>query len=323
MTLTRRLAYLALVLAYAQIVFGAIVRITDSGMGCGDHWPKCNGLWFPPLDNTELVIEITHRWIAAGLLVAILALVAAAYAQRHEGGSGGRGGVLRMATVAAALWLAPAILGAVTVWLDLPPLVVVAHLALAMALLGVLAVTVIRAGGFGARTLQPDTADPPRGHPRSARGAIAAAALAFVVVIMGGFTANIPGAAPACQGFPLCNGSVITEGAAQTIHWIHRLLAFLLTLHVLGMTMAAPKRGPDPMSRATVVLLTVIVAQIVLAAILVSTHLPKVLQSTHQAVGTLVWLSAVVAAGLATRAAERSTVNTLSTPRTLSTPSTL
>ena len=59
MTLIRRLAYLALVLAYAQIVFGAIVRITDSGMGCGDHWPKCNGLWFPPLDNTELVIEIS------------------------------------------------------------------------------------------------------------------------------------------------------------------------------------------------------------------------------------------------------------------------
>ena len=44
MTVTRRLAYLALFLAYAQIVFGAIVRITDSGMGCGDHWPKCNGL---------------------------------------------------------------------------------------------------------------------------------------------------------------------------------------------------------------------------------------------------------------------------------------
>jgi heme A synthase len=318
MTLIRRLAYLALFLAYAQIVFGAVVRITDSGMGCGDHWPKCNGLWFPPLDNTELVIEITHRWIAAGLLVATLALVAAAYAQRHQPGIGGRGGVLRIASVAAALWLAPAILGAVTVWLDLPPLVVVGHLALAMALLGVLAVTVIRAGGFGAMTLGPDTV-----ALRSARSALAAAGLAFVVVIMGGFTANVPGAAPACQGFPLCNGSVITAGAAPTIHWAHRLLAFLLTLHVFGMAMAARKRGPRVMSRATTVLLTVIVGQIVLAAILVSTHLPKVLQSAHQAVGTLVWLSAVVTAGLAARAAERSTVSTLRTPRTLSTLSTL
>jgi heme A synthase len=304
MTLTRRLAYLALSLAYAQIVFGAIVRITDSGMGCGDHWPKCNGLWFPPLDNTELVIEITHRWIAAGLLVATLALVVAAYAQRHTPGIGGRGGLLRIASVAAALWLAPAILGAVTVWLSLPPLVVVVHLALAMALLGVLAIAVIRAGGFGAVMAGRDAVP-----LRSARGAYAAAVLAFFVVILGGFTANIPGAAPACQGFPLCNGRVITEGAAQTIHWAHRLLAFLLTLHVLGLAMAARKHGGEAGAhragrRATMVLLGVIVAQIVLAAILVSTHLPKVLQSLHQAVGTLVWLSAVVAAGLGAKDAE-------------------
>jgi heme A synthase len=318
MMLTRRLAYLALVLAYAQIVFGAIVRITDSGMGCGDHWPKCNGLWFPPLDNTELVIEITHRWIAAGLLIATLALVATAYTQRHRPGIGGRGGVLRIATVAAGLWLAPAILGAVTVWLELPPLVVVVHLALAMGLLGVLAVAVIRAGGFGAMTVERGTV-----ALRAARGALAAAALAFVVVIMGGFTANVPGAAPACQGFPLCNGSVITEGAAQTIHWAHRLLAFALTLHVIGMAMTARKRHGDATRRATMVLFGVIVAQIVLAAILVSTHLPTVLQSAHQAVGTLVWLSAVVTAGLATRAAERSTVSTLRTPSTLSTLSAL
>jgi heme A synthase len=296
MTLTRRLAYLALFLAYAQIVFGAIVRITDSGMGCGDHWPKCNGLWLPPLDDTELIIEITHRWIAAGLLVATLALVAAAYAQRHRPGIGGRGGVLRIASAAAALWLAPAILGAVTVWLELPPLVVVVHLALAMALLGVLTVTVIRVGGFGAMAAGRDTVD-------SARSALAAAALAFVVVIMGGFTANVPGAAPACQGFPLCNGRVIAEGAAQTIHWAHRLLAFLLSLHVLGMVMTGRKRESGAVRRATIVLFSVILVQILVAAILVSTHLPRELQSLHQALGTLIWLSAVVLGGLSGRGA--------------------
>jgi heme A synthase len=298
MTLTRRLAYLALVLAYAQIVFGAIVRITDSGMGCGDHWPKCNGLWFPPLDNTELVIEITHRWIAAGLFVAILALLALAYIHRRQPGVGGRGGVLSMAAVAALLWIAPAILGAITVWLELPPLIVVVHLALALGLLAVLAVTVVRAGGFGAASLQPGAVT-----PRATRAAFAAATLAFVVVIMGGFTANVPGAAPACQGFPLCNGRVITEGAAQTIHWIHRLFAFLLTLHVLGMAVGSRKRG-EPTTRAAIALLVIIGAQIVIAAILVSTHLPPALQSLHQAVGTLVWLSAVVLAGLSAQGAD-------------------
>src|SRR5688500_19386307 len=107
MIAVRRLAYLALFLAYARIVFGAVVRITDSGMGCGDHWPKCNGVWFPRLDNTEVIIEITHRWIAAGLLIATLALVAVAYLHRYQARIGGRGGVLRAAALAAGLWVAP------------------------------------------------------------------------------------------------------------------------------------------------------------------------------------------------------------------------
>ena len=198
MTVTRRLAYLALFLAYAQIVFGAVVRITDSGMGCGDHWPKCHGLWFPPLGDTELVIEITHRWIAAALLVVTLALVATAYVHREQPRIGGRGGVLRAASLAAALWLAPAILGAVTVWLELPPLVVVVHLALAMALLALLAITVMRAGGFGATTVEREGAP-----PRAARAAVAAAALTFVVVILGGFTGQRSRRSAGMPGIPV------------------------------------------------------------------------------------------------------------------------
>jgi len=37
MTTIRRLSYVALLIAFAQIVFGAIVRITGSGWGCGEH----------------------------------------------------------------------------------------------------------------------------------------------------------------------------------------------------------------------------------------------------------------------------------------------
>jgi heme A synthase len=290
----RRLAYLALLLAYAQIVFGAIVRITDSGMGCGDHWPKCNGRWFPPLDSAELIIEITHRWIALGLLIVTLALVGAAFSRRSTPGVAGRGGVLRAASLALGLWFAPAILGAVTVWLELPPLVVVVHLALAMVLLAVLVVVALRAGAFGA---VPGRL--PRVAARSARSLEAAALLAFIVVVLGGLTANIPGAAPACQGFPLCNGSVISHGVAQTIHWTHRLLAFALVFHVTGASFAIRKREGPLMRRASAALLGVIILQIIVAAALVSMHLPPALQSLHQAVGTLVWLTAVIATGLA------------------------
>src|SRR5512143_4042956 len=114
MTLLRRMSWLSLVLGLGHIVFGAIVRISGSGMGCGDHWPKCQGHWFPPLDRTDLIIEVTHRYIAATLSIAILALLAVALLRRAVPGVGGRGGVLRSALLAAALVLAAAIFGAVT-----------------------------------------------------------------------------------------------------------------------------------------------------------------------------------------------------------------
>ena len=91
MSALRRLSILSLILGVGQVVFGAIVRITGSGLGCGDHWPKCLGHWFPPLDRFDLIIEVTHRYIAATLSVAILALLVVAFLRRSTPGVGGRG----------------------------------------------------------------------------------------------------------------------------------------------------------------------------------------------------------------------------------------
>src|SRR5881396_721299 len=69
-----RLAWIAAACAYLLIVLGAVVRISGSGMGCGDHWPLCNGHLFPPLDDIGTVIEWSHRLVAAlvaGLVVAL------------------------------------------------------------------------------------------------------------------------------------------------------------------------------------------------------------------------------------------------------------
>ena len=51
-------------------------------MGCGDHWPRCNGEWFPPLDLPTL-IEISHRWVAALVSVLVFAVAAVAW-RRHR-----------------------------------------------------------------------------------------------------------------------------------------------------------------------------------------------------------------------------------------------
>lgn len=63
------LAYLVLV-----ILFGAWVRITGSGAGCGSHWPTCHGEIVPRSPTAETVIELTHRVTSGVLGVVVLAL---------------------------------------------------------------------------------------------------------------------------------------------------------------------------------------------------------------------------------------------------------
>src|SRR5262245_32010119 len=127
MSLLRRLSYATLILAFAQIVFGAIVRITGSGLGCGDHWPKCHGVWFPPHDRIDLIVEITHRYLAAALTAAILVLLGTAVMKRREFGVER---VVRTVGLATGLVVAAAVFGAITVKMDLNPYIIVTHLSI-------------------------------------------------------------------------------------------------------------------------------------------------------------------------------------------------
>jgi heme A synthase len=288
MNALRRLSILSLILGVGQVVFGAIVRITGSGLGCGDHWPKCEGHWFPPLDRPDLIIEVSHRYIAATLSVAIVALLAVALRKRSTPGVGGRGGVLRAAALAA-----------VTVKLELgnKP-VIVTHLAIAMTLLAVLVSAVMRAGGLGAASAEIGTAS-----ARTWRGARAALAMTFVVLVMGAFTAHVPGANASCVGFPLCRGSLMPSGT-QHIQLTHRVLAFLLFFHLMGVAIGVVRRREAPLIiRAALTAFGLVLVQLVVAAALVEMQLPALIRSLHQAVGTLVWVAVVILAMLSRRGA--------------------
>jgi len=294
----RRLSLAALVLAFAQIVFGAIVRITGSGMGCGDHWPKCAGAWFPPHDRIDLIIEITHRYIALALSIAILVLFVAAFRRRAERGVGGRGGVLRPATVAGFLVVTAALLGAVTVKLALNPFVIAAHLTIAMSLLATLALALARSGGLGT------TRDMTGASPRTFRSARAGVVLALITLVFGALTANIPDAAVSCTGFPWCREYMI-YGDALVVHVTHRILAFLLFGHLLGIAIATGKRKePLVIRRAAQLAFGAAVVQVLVAAAMIEMHFPPVFRSLHQAFGTLVWLSVVSLTILSARAAK-------------------
>jgi cytochrome c oxidase assembly protein subunit 15 len=70
----RRFAWGVLVFFIASILWGAVVRATGSGAGCGDHWPLCNGTVFQQSPTLHTMIEFSHR-VSAGAIDSILVLV--------------------------------------------------------------------------------------------------------------------------------------------------------------------------------------------------------------------------------------------------------
>ena len=291
----RRYAYAVFGVACLHLVFGAIVRISGSGMGCGDHWPRCYGHWFPPLSRPDLIIEVSHRYLASILLLSLIALLVAAWNRRREFDVGGGGGVLRAAGLAVALGFGAAILGAITVKLGNAPLATVAHWTVAMSLVAAVTAAVIRAGGLGGESARLG------GTVQSvARSAFAAAALALIVVVMGGLTAKVPDGSIACRAFPLCGADPSARASAVHVQLTHRILAFLLILHLFGMLMAQRKKQVTPVvKRALVVAFSLGILQLLVAGAMIGMRLPPVLRSLHEATGVSIWIATFVLAYLA------------------------
>jgi len=291
----RRYAYAVFGVACLHLIFGAIVRISGSGMGCGDNWPKCYGHWFPPMSRPDLIIEVTHRYLASILLVSLVLLFVAAWRRRAEPNVSGPGGVLRMAGLAVALGFSAAILGAVTVKFGNAPLATVAHWTVAMSLVASVAATVIRTGGLGGESAR-DGGTP----PRTGRAAIGAAMMALVAVVMGGLTAKVPGGAVACLKFPQCGANPAVDTSAVHVQLTHRVIAVLLILHLFGMLMAQRRKVmPSVVRRAIVVAFSLGVFQLVVAGAMIGLRLPPVLRSLHEATGVSVWIACFVLAYLA------------------------
>ena len=140
----RRFAWLVVVYNVLVIVWGAVVRATGSGAGCGNHWPLCNGQVLPLNPRVATVIEFTHRMMSGGTLLLIVALLVWVFrgtVQKHLARAFAVAGLL--------LTLNEALLGALLVKLGLtatstsplrPPMLAL-HLSNTLLLLGSLALT--------------------------------------------------------------------------------------------------------------------------------------------------------------------------------------
>ena len=75
MTRLARFAWAVLAYNVAVILWGAYVRATGSGAGCGSHWPLCNGEVLPRSPDVAMVIEFSHRITSGLALMAVVALL--------------------------------------------------------------------------------------------------------------------------------------------------------------------------------------------------------------------------------------------------------
>ena len=283
--LYRRIAMATAGLAVGLIALGGVVRITGSGMGCGDHWPLCNGRILPNLADPLEVIEWSHRWVAAMVSLGVVALAVVSWRRHRDDAYLHTPAVLALVLLALQVFL-----GAVTVWLFTAAPAVVVHLINAMLLLAGLAICVLRAG----ERLRGEMA--PAGPVTT--GALVSAGLAFGAVLLGAFVANYD-AGLHCLGFPLCTGAGVAPPASWQgkIHWVHRLAAFaflaqVLVLAVMSRRVTGP--GADRYRRAAWATAGLTALQLAVGAVMVLQLMPTSFRTIHLLVGSLVWASVVV-----------------------------
>ncbi len=284
---SRQFLYLVAVTAamtIGLIVFGAVVRVTDSGLGCGNEWPTCHGSLIPPLGNITAWIEWLHRLFAVliGLFgLATLGVAIRAYRQHNRR-------VLTFTAIAAVLFALQSTLGALVVVLDLPPTAVTLHLGTAMLLLGSLLAAAVTAGYRPAAHYDRDN---------FTLLAYITAALSLVIILTGALVRGA-GATLACYDWPLCNGSLLPfgQGPLATIHWLHRASVLGLGVTLAFLIYQAWTSRQQILRTLAIFAGVVYLAQAGVGALFVLTSAAPLWGAAHVGLAALTWSSLVALA---------------------------
>lgn len=314
----RKLVFFTWFLTLDLIMFGAFVRLTDSGLGCPD-WPGCYGkasplgaladihqaatdMPFGPVTLSKAWIEMIHRYVGALLGLLIIAITYMAWRYRRQLG---RSPVL--ATVALVAVCIQGAFGAWTVTHRLMPVVVTAHLVLGLSLLALMTWLAARerphlaVPAYAARLL-----------PWLAGGL---GLLAAQVTLGGWVSTNY--AALACMDFPTCHGEwvpemdfhggfsliralgelpsgeMISQSALTAIHWLHRNFAFVVFLY-LGVLAWRMRRVPG-VSGPAWLMLALLLAQLLTGLTTIFFQWPLLIAVLHNGGAAGLVLACVVA----------------------------
>ena len=236
------LAWATVICVFAMLALGGVVRVTESGLGCGDDWPLCSGQWLPPLES-KAIIEYAHR-VAASFLVG--PLVAATFIGawlRYRG----EPWILWPATAAIILVLVQAGIGGVTVITELSAHVVMTHLAVAELTMACCILVLVMSYRGGMHT-GPQTWAVGRARLFAPLSLVAALAL-FLLLLSGSYLTNTASATWACPTWPLCtnDGDGFFPGnKLAMIHMAHRwvaLIAGLVVMYALHLGFRRPIKG--------------------------------------------------------------------------------
>ncbi len=318
----RRLTAATAVAVWGLIVLGGMVRVTGSGMGCGASWPLCHGRLLPNLEYHELV-EWNHRLFATlvGLLMIVTIGSTLLWYRRPR--------LVLISLLAAATYLAQAVLGGITVLLHLDHTWVAAHMGNSMLLLGSLtllslfarfpergaaqgsaAELSVRKWGEGSikrrdgKTSQAPAGELPCTPSTNLRTlrvlrvlAVATLAWTFVAMLTGSAVVGAE-ADLACPAWPQCYGGRILPATFEA--WVsfgHRAAVGLSDVLMLALTVAVWRsRGARRLRTSAHLLALLYVSQVFLGAFTVWLGAPEALKGAHLALAAATWAALVALA---------------------------
>ncbi len=284
----RAYAWATLGFTLLVILWGAYVRASGAGAGCGSHWPTCNGEVLPRARTMATIVEFTHRVTSGAITLVVVAEVVwafLAFPTRHPVRSGAVASMILMLTegaVGAAIVLLEHVAHDKSVgralWMSL-------HLINTFFLIAALTCTAWWASG--------GTSIRARGRG-AALGLIIASAVGLLVVgISGAITA---------LGDTLFTAPTLARGLAddlspaahflQQLRVIHPIAAVLVALFVLYARGAIAARRATPAARRlSLGLAALLVSQLLLGLVNLVLLAPIAMQIIHLLVADLVWIT--------------------------------
>lgn len=283
-----RYAWIVLIYNLAVVAWGAYVRATGSGAGCGAHWPLCNGEVLVRPKTVEMLIEFSHRATSGLALISVVVLFVWARRITSPGHP-----VRTGATLSLAFMVSEALLGAGLVLFQLVAndasaaraLAVGAHLLNTFLLLAAMTLAVHWASG-GLPIRMDSSRD---GYTRFMLGAAAL----LVVSMAGAITA---------LGDTLFPSATLAEGLSAdlsaTSHFlirlrtIHPVLAVMVSMYLGSAVWQMGQRSARGGQLART-MLWLIAAQIAAGIVNVLMLAPVWLQLLHLLLADLVWITYV------------------------------